>query len=162
MLVLSEVYLHPMTRELCHAFFKKFENDTDIFVDSTAYAQYQYDEKKVNEYFDMNQDASRIVFAVMLDNKPIGEIKLKNIDFKKEECSLGIHLVNDSVKGKGYGTQAEKLALQYAFEILRMQAVNADTLVKNVRSQRVLEKVGFQYVQEEDGYRYYKIKKRKR
>ena len=29
---------------------------------------------------------------------------------------MGIHLQNDAVKEKGYGTQAERLILQYAFD----------------------------------------------
>ena len=37
-----------------------------------------------------------------------------------------------------------------------MVAVNADTIIKNTRSQHVLEKVGFHYVREEGGFRYYR------
>lgn len=43
---------------------------------------------------------------------------------------------NDAVKDKGYGTQAERLAVKYAFDQLGMVAVNADTVLKNTRSQR--------------------------
>ena len=62
---------------------------------------------------------------------------------ESERNTLSIHLQNDTVKGKGYGTRAEQLAIQYAFEVLNMVAVNADTIIKNTRSQHVLEKVGF-------------------
>ena len=64
---------------------------------------------------------------------------------------------NDSVKGKGYGTQAEKLAIKYAFEKLGMLAVNADAVLKNTRSQHVLEKVGFRFVKEGGIFRYYRV-----
>ena len=64
---------------------------------------------------------------------------------------------NDSVKGKGYGTQAEKLAIKYAFEKLGMLAVNADAVLKNTRSQHVLEKVGFRFVKEEGIFLYYRV-----
>ena len=59
------------------------------------------------------------------------------------------------VKGLGYGTYAEKLALKYAFDVLGMAAVNADAVIKNTRSQHVLEKVGFQLIGEGDGFKYY-------
>lgn len=118
---MNEIYLCPMTRELCHAFFRSFENDSDIFTDITLFSRYQYNKEKVNEYFEANQNASRIIFAVMLGNKPI--------------------------------------ALQNAFENMGMQEVNADTLLKNTRSQHVLEKVGFRYIREDNGYRYYRLAK---
>lgn len=64
---------------------------------------------------------------------------------------------NDAVKGKGYGTQAELKAIQYAFEELGMAAVNADTILKNARSQHVLEKVGFKLTREDENFKYYRI-----
>ena len=70
---------------------------------------------------------------------------------------MGIHLQNDAVKGKGYGTQAERLILQYAFEDLGMVAVNADAALKNTRSQHVLEKVGFKFIKEDGDFKYYRI-----
>lgn len=69
------------------------------------------------------------------------------------------HMQNDSFKGKGYGTEAEKLAIKYAFDELGMVAVNADTAVKNTRSQHILEKIGFQFLKEEGDFRYYRLEK---
>ena len=83
----------------------------------------------------------------------------KAIDRNKRECTLSIHLQNDSVKGRGYGTQAERLAVRYAFEQLGMQAVNADAVISNTRSQHVLEKVGFQLVREDGAFRYYRVER---
>lgn len=37
---------------------------------------------------------------------------------------------NDAMKGKGYGTQAGRLAVKTAFDELGMAAVNADTIKK--------------------------------
>lgn len=66
---------------------------------------------------------------------------------------------NESVKGKGFGTKAEKLALQYAFGQLGLQTVRADVLLKNKRSQHILEKVGFVEEREDDEFRYYQYKR---
>lgn len=41
---------------------------------------------------------------IMLGDKAIGELQLKCIDHDKKECTLSIHMQNDAVKGKGYGT----------------------------------------------------------
>ena len=66
---------------------------------------------------------------------------------------------NDNFKEKGYGTKAEQLAIKYAFEELGMNAVNADTVKKNTRSQHVIEKVGFKYIKEDDSFIYYRIQR---
>lgn len=61
------------------------------------------------------------------------------------------------MKNRGFGTQAEILALQYAFEVLKLNTVYADSVQKNARSQHVLEKVGFVLMKEDDIFKYYKI-----
>ena len=151
------VSIQPMTREMCHEFYKGFQNDPAI----GHYYEYIYTPEIADRYFDTNSVADRKLFAIMVGNQIVGECKLKNIDFEKRECSMGIHLQNDAVKGKGYGTQAERLILQYAFEELGMIAVNADAALKNTRSQHVLEKVGFRYTHEDDTFKYYRCEHNK-
>lgn len=156
---MEEILLCIMTRELCHELYRGWENDPALYKDIDSFKSYHYDENTVNQYFDSKKDSSRVLFAIMKDGKPIGELQLKKIDREKRECTLSIHMQNDRVKGKGYGTCAEKLALDYAFDVLGMDAVNADTVIKNTRSQHVLEKVGFQYIEEKDGFKYYRCVK---
>lgn len=153
---MKEIFLRMMTRELCHELYKGRENDPAIYHDVDLFAPYHYDKDAVNRYFDSKQNPSRVLFAIMKDGKPIGELQLKRIDKESKECTLSIHMQNDTVKGRGYGTCAEKLGLKYAFDVLGMAAVNADTVIKNTRSQHVLEKVGFQYMGEKDGFKYYR------
>ena len=151
------VSLKPMTRQMCHEFYQNFQNDPAI----GHYYEYVYTPEIADRYFDTNSVADRKLFAIMVGDRIIGECKLKNIDLQKRECSMGIHLQNDAVKGKGYGTQAERLILQYAFEELGMLAVNADAALKNTRSQHVLEKVGFRYTHEDDTFKYYRCENNK-
>ena len=66
---------------------------------------------------------------------------------------------NDAVKGKGYGTQTERLAVRTAFDEFGTAAVNADTIRKNTRSQHVLEKVGFRFVGEDETFKHYRIER---
>lgn len=155
----EEISLCIMTRELCHALYQGWENDPAIYMDMDLFAPYKYDENKVDRYFESKQNPTRILFAILKDGKPIGELHLKQIDRLKKECTLSIHMQNDAVKGHGYGTEAERLALRYAFDVLGMDAVNADTVVKNARSQHVLEKIGFQFIREENGFKYYRYER---
>lgn len=153
------IELKKMTRELCHELYKSWSNDASIYMDMSLFKPYSYNKASVDRYFDSKNEPSRIIFAIMLDGKPIGELQLKQIDLEKAECTLSIHMQNDAVKDKGYGTQAEQLAVKYAFDELGMVAVNADTIMKNTRSQHVLEKVGFHLIGEDGTFKYYRIER---
>ncbi len=155
---MSDIFLLSATRELVHDYYKEFEADPDIFMDMEQFQPYRYDPQKVDTYYDAKIDrADRRVFYIMQDSTAVGELLLKNIDLDAGFCELSIHLKNDTVKNRGFGTQAEKLALQYAFEILGLQTVFADCVQKNARSQHVLEKVGFLPIKEDDRFKYYRF-----
>lgn len=154
----QEIRLHPMDRKLLHEYYQGFVMDTDIFMDMRRYREYSYAPEKVDAYFDrLRSQKDRVDFLIMLDEKPIGEIALKHINETEKQCELSIHLQNDSVKNKGYGTQAERLILEYAFQTLGMTAVIADSVLKNERSRHTLEKVGFQETGRDDTFVYYRI-----
>lgn len=158
---MSEIYLQVMTKDLCHQFFKHFENDPAIFADMSRFTPYEYIQGQVDAYFEAQQSPTRIVFMVMKDDLPIGEVKLKSIDHANKECTLSIHMQNDSVKGKGYGTYAETLAMRFAFDVLGMTTINADTLLKNTRSQHILEKLGFRHTHTDTQFKYYRYERHK-
>ena len=147
---MEKIGLIPMTRELCRECYREFENDPMVFMDN--FVTYEYSEARADAYFDKQQAKGRLYFAIMADSAPVGELILKDIDSIKHECTLSIHLRNDSVKGRGYGIEAERLALEYAFTYLGMNAVNADTIIKNTRSRHVLEKLGFSYLGREGDF----------
>ncbi len=154
---MTEISLCIMTRELCRQFFREHEADPAIFEDESQFRPYVYSEEAVDSFYKRKQVPGRLELVAMLDGRPIGHVQLKNIDKEKRECEFGFHMQNDSVKGRGYGTQIARLALAYAFENLDVDAVYAYTLVKNTRSQHVLEKAGFRFTEEKDGYMRYRF-----
>ena len=58
-------------------------------------------------------------------------------------ASLG-YCLNDEAWGHGYATEAAHALLQWAFDTLDLNRVQAETDTRNVASARVLEKLGFQ------------------
>lgn len=156
---MDEITLEIMSREQCHELYKGWENDPAIYMNPSSLGEYQYDAEAVDRYYDTKQVPSRVLFAIVKDSKVIGELHLKYIDWMKRECTLSIHMQSDAVKDKGYGTRAEQLALTYAFTVMGMNAVCADAIIKNTRSQHVLKKVGFKFTKEENGFRYYRCER---
>ena len=153
------IYLAEMNEDLAHKYFKGYIVDPALFIDTQEYKPYVYQQEKVNETLSRYRELGRVYLAVMLDDQPIGEIVFKNIDHSNKHCTLGISLQCDDVKNKGYGTLAEFLALEYAFNEMGMITVFADAIIKNTRSQHVLKKVGFRETHHDDSFIYYRCDK---
>ena len=156
---MNAISLCLMTRALCHRFFREHESDPAVCADESRFQPYVYSEEAADRYYERKQVPGRLELVAMMDGRTIGHVQLKNIDEEKRECEFGFHMQNDSVKGLGYGTQIARLALEYAFANLDMDAVYACTIPRNTRSQHVLEKVGFRYIDEKDGFRYFRYER---
>ena len=82
----------------------------------------------------------------------VSEFVVKDLDHSNGYRTHSTHLQNNSVKNKGYGTQAEILSVKYAFKELNMVTVFADAILKNLRSQHVLRKAGFRATHQDDTF----------
>lgn len=152
----SGVYLLPMTAEMYHAYFKEYQNDPDLYIDKNAFTPYTYDEDKVNRYIQRQTKLKRIPLAIMHSDEMVGELIIKDI-VPGEHATMGLALKNAKYKDRGYGTQAERLAIAYVFQILDIPTLYADSIVSNIRSQHVLEKVGFRLINQDGTFKYYRI-----
>ena len=52
--------------------------------------------------------------------------------------------------GKGYATEGARAVLRYAFETVKLKEIVAITVPANVRSRRVMKKLGMQHIPEHD------------
>ncbi len=149
----EEIVLAPYTIERCHAFFKDYVADPAM-----TYDTYTYDKRKVDRYYQNKVlDTSRIFFAICHNGKTVGEIQIKRIDREKLCGTLSIHLVNDAFKGKGYGTEALQLLVDYAINTLGLKIIYADAVHRNHRSKHILGKLGFEHLYDDDVLAYYKF-----
>ena len=151
-----DVRLVPMTPRMYHRYFREYENDPDLYIDRTAFSPYTYSEEKTERYIRRQRDLDRVTLAVLHGDEIVGEIVLKNIE-ERRSATIGLCMKNDRCKNRGYGTQAERLAIAYVFEELDIPVLYADALVTNTRSRHVLEKVGFRFVREEGDFAFYRI-----
>ena len=62
-----------MTWALCYELYREWENDPAMM---EHFVPYQYDEAAVDRYFDAKQEPSRVLFAIMKGERPIGELHL--------------------------------------------------------------------------------------
>ena len=95
----------------------------------------------------------------MNGDEMVGELIIKNI-VEQQSATMGIAMKNAKYKDRGYGTKAERLAIEYVFNELDIPVLYADTILTNKRSQHMLEKIGFEFIKQEDDFRYYCISRR--
>ena len=145
-----------MTPEMYHRYFREYENDPDLYLNKAEYVPYSYSEEKVDRYIQRQADLKRIPLAIMADDEIVGEVIIKDIE-EHRSAVLSISLKNAAYKDRGYGTEAEKLAVRYVFLDLDIPTLYADTIKTNTRSRHVLEKIGFAFVREDEDFRYYRI-----
>ena len=72
----------------------------------------------------------------------LGEIVLNELDASAESMNLRIALLSANL-GKGIGTQAVKLVVDFGFQVLNLREIRLDVWSENLRAIRVYQKVGF-------------------
>jgi RimJ/RimL family protein N-acetyltransferase len=77
------------------------------------------------------------------DDRLIGFVGLFAIKWNHGEAWLGIGLGERAYWGRGYGTDAVRLILCYAFDELNLHRVSLDVFEYNQRAIRAYEKAGF-------------------
>lgn len=77
--------------------------------------------------------------------KDVGSVFLRDIDPENKKGEYGIFIGEDDCRGKGIGSAAAKLILDYAFDELKLNRVFLRVFENNKRAIRSYEKVGFKY-----------------
>jgi RimJ/RimL family protein N-acetyltransferase len=79
------------------------------------------------------------------DDRPLGSIDLHDVDLRNGTCSLGIAIGDPDDTGQGYGSDALRALVGFAFAQLRLERVELDVYAYNDRARRVYERVGFRH-----------------
>ncbi|TFG96004.1 N-acetyltransferase [Candidatus Thorarchaeota archaeon] len=90
------------------------------------------------------------MIELAITNKATGEflgfIHLEDIKRPHSRAEFGISIQNPDNRSKGYGTDAIRVILWVAFNILGLHSVYLDTMEDNERAIRTYERVGFKRV----------------
>ena len=104
--------------------------------------------KKLTELIQKDQEKDPppfYLFAIrtLEGDKLVGYIGLDGEAFPHGEIFVGIAIGEREAWGKGYGTDAMKVILRYAFQELNLRRVSLDSFEYNPRAIRSYEKAGF-------------------
>ena len=91
-------------------------------------------------------NAGGVHFAIAEPEKLhyLGEIALTAIDATARKARLTV-VLKPECQGRGYGTEAVRLALRYAFDYLNLRRVALLVQANNARAIRAYEKAGFRH-----------------
>ena len=97
--------------------------DKDSFIKWTAgqYGKYPITPDDMNnKYAELNRLISNGFFPMVAydGDAPVGHIVIRYMDDSKKTVRLGFVIVDGKLRGKGYGKQLIRLALQYAHDTL--------------------------------------------
>lgn len=125
--------------------FAKWE--TDIFVNKffTIDDERGYDEI-AREFSEREGDETQRQFTVCLKEtgEPIGRIYISNINHHYDSLDITrIYIAPRECRGKGYGEEALKMTLKWAFEEMNMERVTLDHFMDNKIASSLYDKLGF-------------------
>lgn len=144
MFTLDTVTLRPLEMDDIDALYT-WECDIELalwsgwtpVVSSTAFRQ-KYEQRITNPESDL------VVLAIQFEGRIVGFVQLAEIDTYEKRAFLGIVIGEKALWGRGIGSTAIRLLLDYAFTVRGLERVSAEVYGFNQRSMRLMERVGFQ------------------
>ncbi|MBN1467576.1 MAG: GNAT family N-acetyltransferase [Fusobacteriaceae bacterium] len=139
----ERLYLRELTMEDKEEWAKVLSD-----IESMRFYPHPFSEKEVENWINWNIDNYKKykhgLWAVILKDGDIflGDcgITMQNIDGEVVP-EMGFHIIKDYCK-KGYATEAAIACKKYAFEVLNYEKLYSYTILENIPSQKVAQKVG--------------------
>ncbi|MFX3636561.1 MAG: GNAT family N-acetyltransferase [Candidatus Pristimantibacillus sp.] len=111
--------------------------DTDIAVPMS--------EKQMESESEPNHQEVYFRLRTLEDDELIGFVSIHSMEWNNRIGVLAIGIGEASNRNRGYGSDALKLILRYAFHELNLNRVGLDVIEYNAKGIHVYEKAGFQH-----------------
>lgn len=86
---------------------------------------------------------AQFIIYITETNKPIGSVYIQNINHTHKNAEYGIFIGEPDALGQGYGTDAARLAIRYAFEELELHKLYLRVIADNHQAIRSYQRAGF-------------------
>ena len=105
-------------------------------------------EAQQSEYERLATDETRRFFTIYerAGWRPIGDAGLHGIDLRHRAAFFAITIGEAEYRGRGYGTEATRLVLDYAFTALGLQSVQLEVNEYNLAGLHAYRRAGFREV----------------
>ncbi len=139
------VRLAPITRDDV-ALFARWFSDVEFlrYISPVVLRLASYDDE-MDWYESMRKDKDLFTFGVrtVAEDQLIGNCSLGVTNWRNRSAGFGIAIGDKSYWGRGYGTEATSLLVEYGFVELNLNRIELEVYDFNMRAIRAYEKVGF-------------------
>ena len=136
--------------------FSHWDRDSEYWRLLAAVPPQPYSSKKIQEWIEKDFEKSSPNFFFFMihtleGDRLIGHIGLDGVLWSHGDSFVGIGIGERDCWDKGYGTDAMRIMLRYAFTELNLQRVSLNVFQYNPRAIRSYEKAGFSFEGRERG-----------
>lgn len=142
------VALGPLRRDLL-ALYQRWINDFDVVRQLGAQGWRPITAESEAAWYDrMAISDSDVAFTIYerVTLRPIGTLGLRQIDHFNRTATFGIVIGEKDCWGKGYGAEATRLMLEYAFSGLGLHNVMLNVFASNERALHAYARAGFREI----------------
>ncbi len=139
----EKIYLRPLQPEDSE-FICRGENDPRVR--ETLFLAFPSDPTRSLEKINQ-QIASRETIIFMLvakeNDKPVGQTAFFRLDWVSRAAVFYLALLDPAQWSKGYGYEATRLMVDYAFETLNLNRIQLHVFADNTAAVKIYQKIGF-------------------
>ena len=139
------VYLRPAERGDIDLFVRWFADaETTRYLSTRAPFSKAMEEKWFESM--VEQQGKRqyhFVICLLADDRAIGTAGFHHVNQEDGHATFGISIGEKAEWSKGYGTDALRAICDFGFGQLRLERIELDVYITNLRAQRSYEKAGF-------------------
>ena len=141
----EKVALGPMCKDLIPA-YTRWYNNLQLLRSLGDIPRPLTPGQKEQWYENANTDSgSNTTFTIFerVSERPVGITGLYGVDYRNRTAEFAITIAEPDARGKGYGTEATRLMLDYAFTALGLHNVMLRVFAFNHAGMRTYTKAGF-------------------
>lgn len=139
----KRVSLHVITKDCIPKYLEWFNDGEITKYLATIFPVFEQDEVNWIENLHKRKETD-VVFAIFTnEGRLIGNMGFHKMNFIDGTAVTGAVIGEKDCWGKGYGTEAKMLLLDWAFNTLNLRKITSHVLGSNGRSQRYSEKCGY-------------------
>jgi RimJ/RimL family protein N-acetyltransferase len=140
----ENVAIGPLRRDLIPTYQRWISNlETTQFTSERGSAPTLDEEAAWYESVIKASDARTFTIYALPDFQPIGTVNLHQINHKHRKANMGIMIGEPEMRGRGLGTEAVELILDYGFHALSLNSIWLATYEFNIAGRRAYARAGF-------------------
>lgn len=140
----ERVYLRPVGLDDTELVFQMLFNSEARRLTGTQKA---FTREEIAQYIQGKvSDSSSVLLLIALreNDQVIGDVQIGGIDRNNRNAYIRIAIDSSTFQGKGFGSEALLLMLDYGFGILNLHRIELNVFAFNERAIHTYEKLGFQ------------------